>query len=78
MPLKTTVNWLFNDISYCLVIGCFNWKIRVFQQRIVRVYYILKDQREELSSPGLTEIGSCNLLIVHGAFKVGAKFTAAI
>ena len=45
---------------------------------MVRVYYILKDQREELSSPGLTEIGSCNLLIVHRAFKVGAKFTAAI
>ena len=45
---------------------------------MVRVYYILKDQRKELSSPGLTDIGNCNLLIVHGAFKVGVKLTAAI
>ena len=25
------VNWLFNDIRRCLVIGCFDWKIGVFQ-----------------------------------------------
>ena len=24
MPLKTTVNWLFNDIWSCLVTGCFD------------------------------------------------------
>ena len=28
---KTTVNWLFYDIWWYLVIGCFNWKIFVFQ-----------------------------------------------
>ena len=31
------VNWLFNDIRRCLVIGCFDWKIGVFQQTVVRV-----------------------------------------
>ena len=41
MPSKLTVNWQFNDICY-LVIGCFNWKLRVFQQIVVRFYYILK------------------------------------
>ena len=35
MSFKTTVNWLFNDVCY-LVIGCFNWKIGVFQQTVVR------------------------------------------
>ena len=42
MPFKTTVNWLFNDIKCYFVIGCFNWKIGIFQQTVVRVYYILK------------------------------------
>ena len=42
MPFKTTVNWQFNDIWCYLVIGCFSWKIVVFQQTVVRVYYILK------------------------------------
>ena len=42
MLFKTAVNWLFNDIWCYLVIGCFNWKICVFQQTVVRVYYILK------------------------------------
>ena len=35
MPFKTTVNWLFNDICY-LVMGCFDWKIGVFQQTVVK------------------------------------------
>ena len=42
IPFKTTVNRLFNDIWCYLVIGCFDWKIAVFQQAVVRVYYILK------------------------------------
>ena len=41
MPSKTTVNWLFNDIWCCLFIACFDWKIGVFQQTAVRVYYTL-------------------------------------
>ena len=41
MPSKTTVNWVFNDIWCYLVIACFDWKISVFQQTVVRVYYIL-------------------------------------
>ena len=32
MPFKTTANWLFNDIWCYLVIGCFDWKIGLFQQ----------------------------------------------
>ena len=35
MLFKTKVNCLFNDICY-LVIGCFDWKIGVFQQTVVR------------------------------------------
>ena len=35
MPLKTTLNWLFNDICY-LVIGIFDLKIDIFQQTVVR------------------------------------------
>ena len=42
MPFKTTVNWLFTDIWCYLVIGCFDWKIVVFQQAFVRDYYILR------------------------------------
>ena len=40
MSSKTTVNWLFNDNWGYLINGCF--KIDVFQQTVVRVYYILK------------------------------------
>ena len=40
MPFKITVNWLFNDIWHYLVIGCFDWKNTVFQQTVVRAYYI--------------------------------------
>ena len=35
MPLKRTINWLFNDIWCYLVMGCSDWKIGVFQQRVV-------------------------------------------
>ena len=42
IPFKTTVNWLSDDIWCYLVIGCFDWKISVFQQAVVRVYYIFK------------------------------------
>ena len=42
MPSKTTINWLFNDIWCHLFIACFDWKIDVFQQTAVRVYYVLK------------------------------------
>ena len=33
----------------------------------------LKEQRNELGSPGLIAFGSCNLHTVHGAFKTGAE-----
>ena len=33
---KQPVNWLFNDIWCYLVTGCFDWKIDVFQQTVVR------------------------------------------
>ena len=36
----------------------------------------VKDQRKELSSPGLTDFESCNLHTIHGAFKVGVESTA--
>ena len=42
MPFKTRVNSLFIDIWRYLVISCFDWKNRVFQKAVVRVYYILK------------------------------------
>ena len=44
MPFKATVNWLFNCLWCCLVIGCFDWKIYVFQQTVVSVYYILNPE----------------------------------
>ena len=36
LPFKTAVNWLFNDIWHYLIISCFDWKIDVFQQTVVR------------------------------------------
>ena len=41
MVPKTTINWLFNDIWCYLFIACFDWKIGVFQQTVVRVYYVV-------------------------------------
>ena len=37
-----TIVWLFNDIWCYLFIACFEWKIGVFQQTVVVVYFILK------------------------------------
>ena len=48
-----TIIWLFNDIMilWCyLFIACFEWKIGVFQQTVVMVYYILKQ------TPGMFKI----------------------
>ena len=42
MLFKTTVNGLFNDIQFYLVIACLDLKICIFQQIVLRVYYILK------------------------------------
>ena len=42
LPFKTRVNWLFNDIWCYLVTFCFDWKIGVFQQTVLRVYCILR------------------------------------
>ena len=42
MPFKTRVNSLFIDVWRYLVISSFDWKNRVFQKAVVRVYYILK------------------------------------
>ena len=36
MLFKTTVNWLLNDIWSYLAISCFDWKICVYQQTVVR------------------------------------------
>ena len=36
MPFKTTANWIFNDIWCYLVIGCFDWKLDVFQKTVLR------------------------------------------
>ena len=44
MSSKITINWLFNDIWCYLFITSFDWKISVFQQTFVRVYFILKYQ----------------------------------
>ena len=41
MLSKTTINWLFSDKWCYLFIACFDWKIRVFQQTVVRVYYMI-------------------------------------
>ena len=40
---KTTINWLFNGIWCNFFIACFDWKIGLFQQTVVRVYYIPKE-----------------------------------
>ena len=42
MPSKTTINRLFNEIWCYLIIACFEWKIDVFQQTVVRDYFTLK------------------------------------
>ena len=42
MPSKTTVNFLFNDILCYFFIACFDLKIDVFQQAVVKIYHILK------------------------------------
>ena len=58
MPSKTTTNWLFNDIWGYLFIACFDWKIGLFQQTVVRVYYIINPIPKPYSSWSYTS-GGC-------------------
>ena len=47
MLFRATVDWLFNDIWYYLVIGCLDWKIGIFQQTVVMIYYVLKEKQND-------------------------------
>ena len=40
ISFKTTVNWLFNDIWCYSVMGCFDWKINVFQQTVKKGFIV--------------------------------------
>ena len=42
-PSKATINWLFNNVRCYLFDACFDWKIGVFHQTVVRVYYTLNE-----------------------------------
>ena len=50
MLSKATVNWLFHYICY-LAIACFDYKIDIFHQTVVRVYYILKGNKKSENEP---------------------------
>ena len=41
MSPKITISWLFSDVWCHLFVACFHWKDSVFQQIVVRIYYIL-------------------------------------
>ena len=62
MLSKTTINWLFNDIWYYLSIACFDWETGLFQQTVVKVYYVLKGKnmlRKEINrllSKGMSNV----------------------
>ena len=40
-----------------------------------KFYSKLVEQRKEISAPGMIDIGSCGLHIIHGAFKTGLEAT---
>ena len=40
-----------------------------------KFYSKLVGQRKEISAPGMIDIGSCGLHIIHGAFKTGIEVT---
>ena len=42
-------------ILFYLLIACFDWKIGIFQQTVVRVYYILKSGKCHKHGPLLTK-----------------------
>ena len=65
MLSKTTVNLLFNDIWCYLVIASFEWKIGVFQQTVVRVYYILKAKSQFLKVSYVKIVLLTLLKVVH-------------
>ena len=55
MPSKITINGLFNDIWCYLFTACFDWKIGLYQQTVVRVYYILKYKQKITGKTGNNE-----------------------
>ena len=61
MPSKTTINWLFNDIWCYLFIACFDWKIDVFKQTVVRVYYILNNNSSAYINAHWPILFTCSL-----------------
>ena len=68
MPSKTTINWLFSDIWCYLFIGCFHWKIGIFQQTVERVYILNLTIREWLL------LGSSSLFSLLCCVKEGLEF----
>ena len=70
MPFKTTVNWLFNDIWCYLVTGCFDWKIDVFQQTVVSVYYTLKMLIYQYRIPDSNLLGRFKIKVISAFHPV--------
>ena len=75
MPSKTTINWLFNDIWCYLFIACFDWKIGIFQQTVVRVCYILNCNNKTSVLPSRTHPAWDVVATSHlGLIKVGTSW----
>ena len=59
MSSKRKINWLFNDKWCYLFIACFDWKIQVFQQTVVRVYNILNTNSNQGVEPNIKILHLC-------------------
>ena len=75
LPSKTAVNWLFNDIWCYLFIACFDWKISIFQQTVVRVYYILNRVKLERAVPFIKYLATLVSLIFPPKILICNKIT---
>ena len=68
MPSKATANWLFHYICY-LAIACLDYKIDIFHQTVVRVYYILKGNKKSENEARFMKDDICtaidNKTVVH-------------
>ena len=73
MPFKTTANWLFNDIWCYLVMVCFDWKIGVFQQTVVRVYILNENVSFTVCEPRI-QLSDSSKLAINWKMTVTSQF----
>ena len=78
MPYKTTTNWQFNDLWCYVFNACFDWKIGIIHETVVKgFYYILDLHSHSWKYHNCLTSFSYMLGFFHSIFKAASKNSAS-